>query len=88
MSRKKDKNIRDQESEQHWTFNTMDGCRPSSMHEIGHSKPVHWDIPEGWDGDGGVRGVQARGTNVHPSLIHVNVWQNPPQNCKAISLQL
>ena len=57
MSRKKDKNIRDQESEQHWTFNTMDGCRPSSMHEIGHSKPVHWDIPEGWDGDGGVRGA-------------------------------
>ena len=31
-------------------FNTMDGCRPSLMHEIGHSKPVHWDIPAGWDG--------------------------------------
>ena len=25
---------------------------PSSMHETGHSKPVHWDIPEGWDGEG------------------------------------
>ena len=23
---------------------------PSSMHETGHSKPVHWDNPEGWDG--------------------------------------
>ena len=66
----------------------MDGSRPSLMHEIGHSKPVHWDIPEGWDRDGGVRGVQARGTNVHPWLIHVNVWQSPPQNCKAISLQV
>ena len=31
---------------------------PSSMHETGHSKPVHWDDPEGWDGEGGGRGVQ------------------------------
>ena len=22
----------------------------SLMHETGHSKPVHWDNPEGWDG--------------------------------------
>ena len=29
---------------------------PSSMHETGHSKPVHWDDPEGWDGKGGQRG--------------------------------
>ena len=29
---------------------------PSSMHETGHSKPVHWDDPEGWDGEGGRRG--------------------------------
>ena len=28
------------------------------------------------------------GTHVHPWLIHVNVWQNPPQYCKVISLQL
>ena len=29
---------------------------PSLMHEIGNSKLVHWDNPEGWDevGDGGV----------------------------------
>ena len=26
---------------------------PSSMHETGHSKPDHWDKPEGWDGEGG-----------------------------------
>ena len=31
---------------------------PSSMHEMGHSKPVPWDDPEGWDGEGGGRGVQ------------------------------
>ena len=23
------------------------------MHEIGHSGLVHWDDPEGWDGEGG-----------------------------------
>ena len=23
---------------------------PGSMHEAGHSGPVHWDDPEGWDG--------------------------------------
>ena len=28
------------------------------MHETWHSKPVHWDNPEGWDGEGGGRGVQ------------------------------
>ena len=29
---------------------------PSSVHETGHSKPVHWDNPEGWDREGGGRG--------------------------------
>ena len=32
---------------------------PSSMHDTRHSKPVHWDNPEGWDGEGG--GVQDQG---------------------------
>ena len=27
-------------------------------------------------------------THVNPWLIHVNVWQNPLQYCKVISLQL
>ena len=35
-----------------------------------------WERGSGW------------GTHVHPWLIHVNVWQNPPQYCKVISLQL
>ena len=32
---------------------------PSLMHETGHSKPkpVHWDNPEGGDGEGGGREV-------------------------------
>ena len=29
------------------------------MHETGCSGLVHWDDPEGWDGEGGGRGVQA-----------------------------
>ena len=37
-------------------FNAMDGCRPSSMHEIGHSEPMHWGNPEGCDGEGGGKG--------------------------------
>ena len=32
-----------------------------------------------WDGGG---------IHVHPWLIHVNVWQKPPQYCKVINLQL
>ena len=31
---------------------------PGSMHETGYSGPVHWDDPEGWDGEGGGRGIQ------------------------------
>ena len=31
---------------------------PSLMHETVHSKPVHWDNREGWDGEEGERGVQ------------------------------
>jgi len=31
------------------------------MHETGHSKPVHWDNPEGWDREGVGRGFQDGG---------------------------
>ena len=51
-----------------------------SMHETGCSRLVHWDDPEVWDGEGGGRG-SGWGTHVHPWLIHVNVWQKPPQYC-------
>ena len=28
------------------------------MHDTGCLRLVHWDDPEGWDGEGGGRGVQ------------------------------
>ena len=31
---------------------------PGSMHDTGCSGLGHWDDPEGWDGEGGGRGVQ------------------------------
>ena len=49
---------------------------------------VHWEDPEGSGGEGGRRGDQDGGTHVNPWLILVNVWQNPLQYCKVISLQL
>ena len=35
---------------------------PGSMHETGHSGPVHWNETEGWDGEGGGRGFRIGGT--------------------------
>ena len=58
---------------------------PGLMHETGCSGLVHWDDPEGGDGEEG--GVQD-GEHVNPWLIHVDVWQKPLQYCKVISLQL
>ena len=67
------------------------------MHETS-AGVVHWDDPEGWDGEGGVsRDQDGEGggsrdqdgeTHVNPWLIHVNVCQKPLQYCKVISLQL
>ena len=31
---------------------------PGSIHDTGCSGLVHWDDPEGWEGQGGGRGVQ------------------------------
>ena len=41
---------------------------PSSMHETGHSKPVQWDNPEGWDGEECGTGFQ---NGVH---MYTHVW--------------
>ena len=57
------------------------------MHETGHSELVHWGNPEGWHGEGG-EGGSGWGTSVYPWLIHVNIWQKPPQYWKVFSLQL
>ena len=53
---------------------------PSSVHETGHSKLVHWDNPEGWDEEGDGRGGSGWGTHVHLWLIHVNLWQKNHHN--------
>ena len=39
---------------------------------------VHWDNPEGWNEEGGGRGLDAW-------LIHVNVWQNQYNIVKKIN---
>ena len=62
--------------------------RANLVHEVGHPKMVLWHNPKGWGGEGGGKGAQDGGTHEHPWLIHVNVWQKPPQHCKVISLQL
>ena len=36
------------------------------MHEIGHSKPMHWDNPEGCSGEGGGRGCSGWGDTCTP----------------------
>ena len=38
---------------------------PGSMHETGHSGLVHWDDPEGWDGEGSGWGVHDGDTCTH-----------------------
>ena len=59
---------------------------PSSMHETGHSKLCTGTTQR--DGMGWGSGDWDGGTHAHPWLIHVNVWQKPPQYCKVIGLQL
>ena len=49
---------------------------------------MHWEDPEGWDGEGVWEGASGWGAHVNPWLIHVNVWEKPLQYCKVISLQL
>ena len=47
---------------------------------LGRPKGIGWRGR--WEGGSGW------GTHVNPWLIHFNVWQNPLQYCKVISLQL
>ena len=44
--------------------------------------------PRGMGWGGTEEGDSGWGTHVHLWLIHVNVWQKPPQYCKVISFQL
>ena len=49
---------------------------PGSMHDTGCLGLVHWDDPEGWDGEGGEKGCSGWGTRVYLWQIHADVWQN------------
>ena len=42
----------------HMYFGIYKKSRSSTMHETGCSGLVHWDNPEGWDGEGGGRGFR------------------------------
>ena len=59
---------------------------PGSMHETGHSGPVHWDDPEGWVGEGGGRGVQD-GEHMYNDGWFMSMY-GKNQYYKVISLQL
>ena len=48
------------------------------------SQPVLWDNLERWSGLGAERGVQELGDTCVLGLTHADVWENPPQYCKAI----
>ena len=48
---------------------------PGSMHETGCSGLVHWDDPEGWDGDRGGRGVQD-GEHMYTCDGFMSIYEN------------
>ena len=60
---------------------------PGSMHETGCSGLVHWDDPEGWDGEAGGRGLRM-GNTCTPVADSCQCMAKPIQYCKVISLQL
>ena len=60
----------------------------SSMHETGHSKPVHWDNPKGWDGEEGGREVWDGADTGTPMADSCQCMAKATTNCKVISLQL
>ena len=63
---------------------------PSLMHETRYSKLVHWDNPEGWDGEEGRRGLGmgVTCTPVADSCQYMAKTTITVADCKVISLQL
>ena len=57
---------------------------PGSMHETGCSGLVHWDDPEGRDGEGGRFRM---GNTCIPMVDSCQCMAKPIQYCKVISLQ-
>ena len=60
---------------------------PGSMHDTECSGLLHWDDPEGWDREGGGRGIQD-GNTCTPMAGSCQCMAKPIQYCKVISLQL
>ena len=59
---------------------------PGLMHDTGCLGLVHWDDPEGWDGEG--RGRRLRmGNTCTPVADSCQCMAKPIQYCKVISLQ-
>ena len=54
---------------------------PGSMHDTGCSGLVHWDDPEGWDGEGGGRGFRM-GDTCTPVEDSSQCMAKPIQGCK------
>ena len=44
--------------------------------------------PRGMGWGGRWEDVQDEGTHVHPWLIHVDVWQKPPQDCNYTPIKI
>ena len=48
---------------------------PGSMQDTGSLGLVHWDDPEGWDGEGGGRGVQ-NGEHMYAHIRFKSMYGN------------
>ena len=61
---------------------------PGSMHDTGCLGLVHWDDPEGWDGEREVGERVRMGNTCTPVADSCQCMAKPIQYCKVISLQL
>ena len=60
---------------------------PGLMHDTGCSGLVHWDDPEGWDGEGCGRRFRM-GNTCAPVADSCQYMAKTTANCKVFSLQL
>ena len=58
---------------------------PGSMHETGCSGLVHWDDPEGWEGEGGGGSGFRMGNTYTPVADPCQYMAEPLQYCKIIT---
>ena len=57
------------------------------MHETGCSGPVYWDDPEGWDWEGGGRGVQDGG-HMYTRGGFMSMYAKPLQYCNQLPIKI